>query len=186
MGLLPEGKPPNLTGTLVGQACARTPRDFWCLPPTLLLKSAESSWLWSPAVCQSPLSALMYAKHTGVTLTGDSRRPYIYGAGARVGRTKGQHHDWFTCCCSLHPGLQVAPSASPVLFKKIIYFWLCQVLVVPCGIQFPDQGSNPSPLHWEHGVIATGSLGTSLQIPFSLSDCKPTAHLGNSGSCLCL
>ena len=21
-----------------------------------------------------------------------------------------------------------------------------------CGIQFPDQGSNPGPLHWEHGL----------------------------------
>ena len=24
-----------------------------------------------------------------------------------------------------------------------------------CGIQFPDQGSNPGPLHWEQGVLTT-------------------------------
>ena len=32
----------------------------------------------------------------------------------------------------------------------------CEVLVAACGIQFPDQGWNPGPLHWEHGVLATG------------------------------
>ena len=30
-----------------------------------------------------------------------------------------------------------------------------------CGIQFPDQGLNPGPLHWERGVLATGSPGKS-------------------------
>ena len=32
----------------------------------------------------------------------------------------------------------------------------CELLVVTCGIQFPDQGSNEGALHWEYGVIATG------------------------------
>ena len=36
---------------------------------------------------------------------------------------------------------------------------MCELLVVACGIQFPDQGSNPGPLHWEHGVLATGPPG---------------------------
>ena len=34
-----------------------------------------------------------------------------------------------------------------------------QLLVAACEIQFPDQESNPSPLHWEHGVLATGLPG---------------------------
>ena len=29
------------------------------------------------------------------------------------------------------------------------------------GIQFPDQESIPGPLHWEHGVLATGPPGKS-------------------------
>ena len=33
------------------------------------------------------------------------------------------------------------------------------ILVTACGIQFPDQGLNPGPLHWERGVLATGSPG---------------------------
>ena len=38
----------------------------------------------------------------------------------------------------------------------------CRVfLVVACGIQFLDQGLNCSPLHWEHGVLATGPPGKS-------------------------
>ena len=39
-------------------------------------------------------------------------------------------------------------------FLKIyILIWLCQVLIAACGIQFLDQGSNPGPQHWEHGVL---------------------------------
>ena len=34
----------------------------------------------------------------------------------------------------------------------------------------PDQGSNPSPLHWECGLLATGPQG-SQQIFFFLIDC---------------
>ena len=36
-------------------------------------------------------------------------------------------------------------------------------LVVACklGCGFPDQGSNSYPLHWKHGVIATGPPGKS-------------------------
>ena len=31
-----------------------------------------------------------------------------------------------------------------------------------CGIQFPDQGSNPGPLPWERGVLSTAPPGKSL------------------------
>ena len=31
-----------------------------------------------------------------------------------------------------------------------------------CGSSSPDQGLNMGPLHWEHGVLATGSPGKSL------------------------
>ena len=29
-----------------------------------------------------------------------------------------------------------------------VYIWLCWVLVAARGFYFPDQGSNPGPLHW--------------------------------------
>ena len=32
----------------------------------------------------------------------------------------------------------------------------CELLTVVCGIQFPDQGLNPGPLHWENRFLATG------------------------------
>ena len=38
----------------------------------------------------------------------------------------------------------------------------CKHLAVACGIEFPDQGSNPGPLPWEHGILATGLPGKSL------------------------
>ena len=36
------------------------------------------------------------------------------------------------------------------------------ILVVACGIWFLDQGLNLGPLHWEHGVLATGLPGKSF------------------------
>ena len=37
----------------------------------------------------------------------------------------------------------------------------CKLLVPACGIWFPGQGLVPGPLHWEHGVLATGPPGKS-------------------------
>ena len=70
------------------------------------------------------------------------------------------------------------------MFYLFIYLWLHWVLIVArgifvaacrllhcgmwtqlqhaCGIQFPNQGSNPGPLHWVHGVLPTGPPGKSL------------------------
>ena len=41
----------------------------------------------------------------------------------------------------------------------------CKLLVEACGIQFPDQGSNPGPLHWEYGVSATEPQEKSPALP---------------------
>ena len=51
-----------------------------------------------------------------------------------------------------------------VFFHQIIFFltWLHRVLIVACGNQFPDQGSNPAPLYLEHRILATGPPGNSL------------------------
>ena len=71
-------------------------------------------------------------------------------------------------------------------FEVFIYLaMLClsrdtwESLVGACGIQFPDQGANPGPLHWEHGVLATGPPGKS---PLFLID-KLYANLSESESC---
>ena len=37
----------------------------------------------------------------------------------------------------------------------------CKLLVVACGIQFPNQGLNLGPLHWDPGVLAMGPPGKS-------------------------
>ena len=56
----------------------------------------------------------------------------------------------------------------------------CQLLVAVCElscsmfrIYFPDQGSNPGPLHWEHGVSATGPQGSSLRASKCSSHVSP-------------
>ena len=42
-----------------------------------------------------------------------------------------------------------------------VFIAVCKFLVVACGIQYPDQGSNLSLLHWDLGVLATGWPGKS-------------------------
>ena len=42
-------------------------------------------------------------------------------------------------------------------FFFFFFFWLCHL-----GTLFPNQGSNPCPLHWKHGVLTTGLPGKSL------------------------
>ena len=54
---------------------------------------------------------------------------------------------------------------SSIFFLFIIFIWLHQVLVEEHGIYF-NQGPNPGPLHWEHGVLATGLPGKS-QLQYS-------------------
>ena len=69
------------------------------------------------------------------------------------------------------------------IFYMYLFIWLQQVLVATCaiflvaacGIQFPDQGQNLGPLHWEHKVLATGPLGKSPKI--FLSCLQKNLHL---------
>ena len=51
--------------------------------------------------------------------------------------------------------------AGNVLLKNFLFIWLHHVLVVACGIYFPNQGLNPGPLCWEYSVLATGPSGKS-------------------------
>ena len=46
----------------------------------------------------------------------------------------------------------------------IYFLWLCQVPVAARGIRFPEQGLDLGPLHWEHGILATGPPGKSQAI----------------------
>ena len=45
-----------------------------------------------------------------------------------------------------------------------------KLLVVTCGIQLPDQGSNLHPLHWQYGVLATGAPGKSQDLVVLMSE----------------
>ena len=60
------------------------------------------------------------------------------------------------------------------LLFLLLFIWLCWVLVVTHGIQLPDQGLNLSPLHWEHGVLATGPPGKSPTGRFNAATCHGT------------
>ena len=53
-------------------------------------------------------------------------------------------------------------SIQVLYFLKLFFIYLA-VLGPNCGLwdQFPDQGSNMGPLHWEHRVLDTGPTGKS-------------------------
>ena len=63
------------------------------------------------------------------------------------------------------------PNDFYLFVLKYVFIWLLRFLVVGCGIsslwhigslvaargiQVPEQGSNPGPMHWKCGVLATG------------------------------
>ena len=55
-------------------------------------------------------------------------------------------------------GLNCGMWESLVAACRIFFFFFlvvaCKLLVVACGISFPDQRSNLDPLHWQHGILA--------------------------------
>ena len=75
----------------------------------------------------------------------------------------------------------------------IFIYWLCWVLVaalrifsfgiptLSCEIQFPDQGSNPGHLHWEHEVLAPRPPGKSQDIRFIYRIFRSSRGLSKNG-----
>ena len=58
------------------------------------------------------------------------------------------------------PGLRCCMYAVCVLRVRIHTEAVCTQHTGPSaasGIQFPDQGLNSGPLHWQSGILATGS-----------------------------
>ena len=59
------------------------------------------------------------------------------------------------------PLIAIRHSSCHFLKEDYLFIWLHGVLVASCGLWFPDQGSNPGPLHWELRGLATGPQGKS-------------------------
>ena len=68
---------------------------------------------------------------------------------------------------------------------EVFTCWHARSLVVACRIQFPDQGSNPGPLHWDRGVLATRPPGMSPAIIYlGRGYPKKTKNSSEAQSCL--
>ena len=96
-----------------------------------------------------------------------------------VGRQMCHRKRWLACGIYSHSDISF-------LFKKRIYLFglsgslaaACKLLVMSYGILFPDQGSNPGPLHWDHGILATQPPGKSLGvILLGVIISSPAVHL---------
>ena len=51
---------------------------------------------------------------------------------------------------------------------EIFSLWHANSSVVACRVWFSDYGSNPCPLHWEYGVLASGPLS---MFPYTAFQC---------------
>ena len=72
------------------------------------------------------------------------------------------HRIFFSCstwdlCCGMWDLLVVAHWIFTAACGLLVVAY--ELLVAACGIWFLDQGLNPGLLHWEHGVLTTGSPG---------------------------
>ena len=61
---------------------------------------------------------------------------------------------------------------------KKLFTWLLAILAMACGIEFPDQGWNLGPLHWECKAFATGPPGMSLSIFITYVFVRSSLSLG--------
>ena len=89
--------------------------------------------------------------NTKQTLTKDDRFSlYVY-----LDHFVHQFCFFFSVCLFGCAGSQLWHTGSP------IFVGACGIFAAQ-GIWFPDQGLSLGPLHWEHGVLATGPPGKSL------------------------
>ena len=74
---------------------------------------------------------------------------------------------WYSRWSRKEKQLQELDRAQRPFFKTYLFGFIgsqlryMRSLVAAWGIQFPDQGSNPGHLHWEHRLLATGPPGKS-------------------------
>ena len=57
-------------------------------------------------------------------------------------------------------------TSKTIIHLHQVLITACGLSVVVCGIQLPDQGSNPRPLHREHEVLTTGPPGKPPRVSF--------------------
>ena len=85
-----------------------------------------------------------------------------------------------------HSSHSPGPTLSACLLSALSFLsfyliiWLYWVLVVACAIKFPDQSSNPGPLHWERGVLAIGPPGSPCPV-FSHTPSPSTLSMPDPG-----
>ena len=75
----------------------------------------------------------------------------------------------YSPCCTIYP-------------CSLFYLFTFDRTAQHVGSQFPNQGSNPCPLQWKHGVLTTGPPGKSLQFILYLIVC--TSYSSTPVRCL--
>ena len=66
-----------------------------------------------------------------------------------------------------HPSSVSSLNCFLGLSLSLLWHTGSSIFVAAREISFPDQGWNPGPPHWEHGIVATGPPGKSHQLLFT-------------------
>ena len=82
--------------------------------------------------------------------------------------------DWGTWWATVH-GVARSPTwlmrQHPRTLPCLSYaLRIILLIVVACGILFPDQGSNPGPRHWEHEVLTNEPPGSPPMLLLLIAD----------------
>ena len=89
------------------------------------------------------------------------REPLVRRQGSQVSMrvARGSSNPVHQVSDAIQPSHLSSLLLLPSIFPSIRVFSNELALCIrwPCKIYFPDQGLNPGPLHWECGVLATGS-----------------------------
>ena len=60
---------------------------------------------------------------------------------------------------------------------SFLFFFLIVLATQHVGSYFPDQGSTPYPLDWNHGALTTGLSEKSLQLTCKVICARLTSHI---------
>ena len=154
-----EGVPPTTTNHSEFQDSSPW---FWFLLSYSLIKEH-----WSLDVLGSPRFQILLPLGAQ-RLWSNGPSPGLHGAPLAGGQVSKS-----TTVSALHLGVGECGvnRSHRQSFFRLIYFivffnFLKAIPTLYVGSLFPDQGSNPRPLHWKHGVLTTGPPEKSPQANF--------------------
>ena len=72
-----------------------------------------------------------------------------------------------------HPPLPIPGKDERFPLFNLVYLFIIFLAALQRHVGFPDQGSNPCPLHWKGGVLTTGPPGKFQEVSLKVGTRGP-------------